>query len=272
MRKKVRAIPLLITLAALLGGGALTFWVILPRYHEVAQLFSSREALQQFVQGFGLWAPLVFFLLQAIQVIVSPIPGSVVTLAGGALFGLVPGFLLSSAGVIAGSLVAFYLARLLGQRFVIKLVGRNQFDKYNGIFSGKITLGLLVMFLVPFFPDDVLCLLAGLSAMRGRVFLLLLLVGRLPGTALATLIGGGTLSFSWWQWLIIGVVSLALIGFFFKYGDALGDWLRQKLLRTTRQEPGEGPRPQPPDEVSQPEASGPVRSAPAEREQQEGRR
>lgn len=62
------------------------------------EVFKSTQALQDYVEGFGVWAPLAFILLQLIQVIVAPIPGNVTTLAGGALFGFLPAFLYSTLG------------------------------------------------------------------------------------------------------------------------------------------------------------------------------
>src|SRR5581483_3790506 len=150
-----------------------------------------------------------------------PIPGNVTTLAGGAIFGLVEGFLLSGAGIVVGSLLAFFLARLFGQRAVIRLVGERHFARYNRLVTGRGGVGLALLFLLPFFPDDLLCLLAGLSALPAWLFLLFLLIGRLPMTFLTTLLGAGLLSFSFWQWIVIGVLVLIIVGIFFKYGDRI---------------------------------------------------
>jgi uncharacterized membrane protein YdjX (TVP38/TMEM64 family) len=262
-RKKIRIVPASITLALLLGAAALTFFVILPHADDIGRVFSSQEAFRAFVEGFGFWAPVVYVLLQAAQVIVAPIPGNVTTLAGGVMFGPVAGFLLSAAGMIAGSLAAFYLARLLGQRFVIKLVGQKQFDKYGGAFTRKAKLTLFLMFLVPFFPDDALCLLAGLSALPVGVFLVLL-IARLPATAITALIGGGALAFSLWQWIVIGAVSLLVIALSFMYGDRIEDWLRQKFLRQ-QSSPGAAKEESDAEDTAAQEQDGPEEREPEQR-------
>jgi uncharacterized membrane protein YdjX (TVP38/TMEM64 family) len=220
----------MIMLAVLVTG--LLFWFVLgPHGDEIKRIFSSREAVRVFLQPFGFWAPTIFFLLQVAQVIFSPLPGSVTTLAGGLIFGVGPGFLLSSAGVLVGSLLAFVLARLLGQRVVIHLIGQKQYERYNRCFASKLGLSLVILFLLPFFPDDVLCLLAGLSSLPVSIFVLFLLVGRLPGIFLTTLIGAGVLSFSPWEWITIGVCSLGVLIVYLKYGDAFEQWLQQKMKR-----------------------------------------
>ncbi|MBE3559017.1 MAG: TVP38/TMEM64 family protein [Ktedonobacteraceae bacterium] len=216
-----------ILLALLAGGGALL--LIHPDLSALWRTFSSMEEFRKFVQGAGIWAPLLFFLLQTLQIIVSPIPGNVTTLAGGAMFGFVPGFLLSGSSMLLGSLIAFFLGRIFGQKLVIKLIGAATFEKYSRFVSGKYSLSLLVFFLVPFFPDDALCLLAGISSLPTPVFFLFLIIGRLPSVVLTTLIGAGLLEFSLGEWILFGLLSLLVIFFFLKYGDVFENWLLQKM-------------------------------------------
>src|SRR5579883_908248 len=201
--------------------GLMIWYALLPASAELRQIFASRESLRAFLVSFGWWAPVIFFLLQVVQVIFSPIPGNVTTLAGGAIFGLAAGFILSGAGILIGSLLAFFLARLFGQRAVILLVGEKHFARYNRLVAGRGGIGLALLFLLPFFPDDLLCLLAGLSALPARLFLLFLIIGRLPMTFLATLLGAGLLSFSLWQWSAIGMLVLVILFVFFKYGERI---------------------------------------------------
>lgn len=91
---------LILAIAAL---AALYFWLKANGYLEI---FTSVEALQAYVRGFGAWAPAIFILLQIAQVIFAPIPGNVTTLAGGALFGFWPSFFYSTIAIFLGSLVA----------------------------------------------------------------------------------------------------------------------------------------------------------------------
>lgn len=135
--------------------------------------------------------------------------------------------MLSSAGIVVGSLLAFALARFCGQRVVIFLVGQAHFEQYSRFWTGKRGLSLLILFLLPFFPDDILCFLAGLSSLPLRVFLLFLLIGRLPTIFLTTLIGAGVLSFPLWEWIIIGILALGMLIVFFKYGDAFERWVQR---------------------------------------------
>jgi len=69
-----------------------------------------------------------------------------------------------------------------------------------------------------------------------RIFILFLLLGRLPGIFLTTLIGAGALSFSLWEWIIIGVCALVVLILTFKYGDAFERWAQLRIKRGKNEE------------------------------------
>ena len=217
-----------------LAGGIACLLVWLAWFSPDAQirdLFVSPQALRAFLLRFGWWTPIIFVLLQIVQVIFSPLPGSITTLAGGLIFGLWGGLILSSVGIVVGSLLAFALARLCGQPVVLFLFGQAHFEDYNRFWIGKGGLSLLIFFFLPFVPDDTLCFLAGLSALPFRVFLLFLLIGRLPTLFLTTLLGAGTLTFSLWEWVLIGLLASGVLIIFWKYGDTFEQWVRATQTR-----------------------------------------
>ena len=211
------------TFAAIIAAAWLLYRWFIAAWGPVdwREVFSSREALRAFVRRFDPYGPAVFFVLQFAQVIVAPIPGNVTALAGGALFGLWPGFLLSSAALVAGSIVAFWLARFYGRPLVERFVPKAVIDRYiDGVAQRHFAL-LLAAFALPFFPDDALCFIAGLSALRFPVFLLLVVVGRPPGMFVASLVGAGIAVVPWWAWTIIALVSAGLLYQAYRYRDAI---------------------------------------------------
>lgn len=222
----------------ILAGAVLVLLVLLGAYilsqlswdfAAMREIFSSQERFREFVMGFGVWAPLIFFLSQVLQVIISPIPGNITGLVGGAAFGWLGGFLLNGSGIVIGSIIAFFLARALGQGIVVRLIGKEIFNKYNTIFQGRFLFGLFLLFVFPFFPDDALCFLAGLSSLPFPVFLMLIVVGRLPGMFVAALAGAGVFVFSLHQWLIVGAVSLTALYFLMRNRERLEAWIYRKL-------------------------------------------
>ncbi len=198
-------------------------------YSYFKDIFSSPENFKNFVINQGALAPVIFFLIQIGQVIISPIPGNLTALAGGALFGGLYASLLSGSGIIIGSMIAFYLARIFGKPLVKKFVGESIFNKYNNVFARKSTLSLFILFLLPFFPDDALCFLAGISNINFKLFLLLTVIGRLPSIVFASLVGSGMFSFSLITWIIIGVLSGVLFLLLFRYKSEIEGWLYARL-------------------------------------------
>ncbi len=196
------------------------------------EFFVSKEKIQQYVSSFGALAPLAFFLLQFFQVIVSPIPGNITTLAGGLLFGFLPAFLISTAAVFLGSIAAFGLGKLFGRPLVEKIAGKEVVDKYMSTVSSRQRIVLIMMFLMPFFPDDILCLIAGLSAMRFTSFSLLVILTRPWGLLFSALAGSGTISIPDWGWVIIVVVAVAAFILSIKYAPVIEERVKSWLEKT----------------------------------------
>ena len=132
---------------------------------------SSEAELEAYIARWEPWSQLAFFGVQLISVILAPIPSNITAAVGGVLFGTVQSFLLTWAAVVIGSMAVFVLARVLGQRFVQNFVGKKISDKYLDLIRRKRDTFLLLAFLFPFFPDDIICILAGLTDVSWKRFL-----------------------------------------------------------------------------------------------------
>jgi uncharacterized membrane protein YdjX (TVP38/TMEM64 family) len=200
------------------------------------RLFESNEELQKYVQSFGALAPLAFFLLQFFQVIISPIPGNITTLAGGMLFGFWPAFFISTGAIFLGSLCAFLLGKLFGRPLVERIAGKAVVDKYMMSVSSRQRIVLIMMFLMPFFPDDVLCLIAGLSAMSVPTFALIVILTRPWGLVFSALLGSGVISMPEWGWIILICAAIAVFILSIKYASVIEDrvkhWLEKTFLKS----------------------------------------
>jgi len=185
------------------------------------EFFSSKERIQAYVASFGIWAPLAFVALQIVQVILAPIPGNVTTIAGGLLFGFGLSSIISVAAIFTGSMICFALAKAYGRPLVVKLVKEETVDKYLKELSSRQRIALILMFLFPFFPDDALCLIAGLTPMRTKNFAILVLLTRPWGIFGSALIGASVISIPIWGWIIIGSASVAVFVIAMKFGPSI---------------------------------------------------
>lgn len=172
---------------------------------------SSPERIRAFFEGFGIWAPVVFFVAQAVQVLASVLPGGPLTLAGAAAFGPWLAFALSLSGAAAGSVAALLLGRRFGRPMVARLVGGEILDSYAGK-MGSDGWWLIPVLLLPLpAGGDAVCAVAGLSGISLGRFALLMTLGRVPGTALGVLTATGLATGSLGL-LAAGGLALALLG------------------------------------------------------------
>lgn len=143
-------------------------------------IFSSQDRLQQFVNGFGLWGPLIFVVIQAIQVVVPILPGGISCLAGVLLFGALPGFLYNYIGICIGSVLAFLIARSCGRPMLFRMFGEKRMKKYGKWMSegNRFTKLFAVAIFLPVAPDDFLCYWAGTTEMRLPTFTSIILLGK----------------------------------------------------------------------------------------------
>jgi uncharacterized membrane protein YdjX (TVP38/TMEM64 family) len=152
-------------------------------------LFSSTETFRQFITGFGIWAALIFLVIQIVQVIIPILPGAVGCVAGIMIFGPWMGFLYNYIGICIGSIIVFLLSKRYGRHFVKGIVGEKAYGKYIGwVNRGKKfdTMFTLAIFF-PVAPDDLLCYIAGLTKMRLRKFMIIILLGKPMSIAIYSL-------------------------------------------------------------------------------------
>lgn len=147
------------------------------------------------VRSAGLWAPVLFVLLQGMVTIV-PIPRTVFTVAAGVLFGSISGVLLTVAGTTLAATMAFWLVRLLGGGFVERHVRGDRLAWVRGRLDRSGLLAMVSLRLIPAVPFSVMNYAAGLSGVRFAPFVIGTVLGVLPGTIAIVVLGdaavGGT--------------------------------------------------------------------------------
>ncbi len=223
MKKRQKLLILAAVLLLLAGGG----WFLYASGFFLAA--RSLDGLRAYIVHFAPYSQLAFFLVQLLSVILAPIPSNITAAAGGVLFGTWPAFLITYGAVAAGSLLVFWLARALGRDFADRLVSRRLSDKYQDVLRTKAPVFLVLAFLFPFFPDDMLCILAGLTDLSFCRFAVIVLLTRPWGLLFASALGGSTLDLPPWVMVPIGLAGLALFLLGMKYGDRLEESVLSRL-------------------------------------------
>lgn len=192
---------------------------------------TSSASLEAYINRFSPFAQCFYFLLQLMSVVLAPIPSNITALAGAVLFGLWESFLLTYAAVVLGSILVFGLARVLGRSFADRIVSRKISDKYLNVIQAKQDTFLLLVFLLPFFPDDLICILAGLTTIRSLRFFVIALIARPWGLFVASAVGSASLSIPLWGMILLGIGGVALFIVGLKYGDVWEQALLNKFKR-----------------------------------------
>lgn len=176
---------------------------------DPAQL--TPDAITEFLESTGMWAPIVFVLVMATAVVVSPIPSLPLDIAAGAVFGWFAGGLLAVLGATLGAAISFSIARWLGRGFVERVVGGHVSfcaDCSDMLLTGAV----LGSRLVPVLSFDLVSYGAGLTAMSLPRFVIATAIGTAPLTFLYTWAGPQIWSrIVDWGWLAIPVVAALLL-------------------------------------------------------------
>ncbi len=185
--------------------------------------FKSVNDIRDYVSKRGSGAVLTFILIQFSQVVVLPIPGVVTTGAGVVLFGPLYGAIYSFIGILIGSIVAFIIGKFLGYPVVKWLIGEQNLNKCLKLLDGKGKLIFFSLFLIPFFPDDMLCFAIGVSGINFITFLLVIFLARLITVFFSSFtLANVLIPFNtWWGiiiWIfLIFICIMALFYFIKKY-------------------------------------------------------
>lgn len=185
-------------------------WVFRQPIWDILSLVGDQEAVSHYLQGFGLWGPLVLALVQFIQILAAVIPGHVFLIAAGYVYGFPLGFLLNIVYIVAASQFSFSLARWAGRPFVNRLVSAELLQKWYTIGEKQGFIFFTIAFVLPIFPTDVMNFVAGLSGISSRKFLAANFLGRLPSAVILTLIGSHGLQFTNLAWAAILLLAVAV--------------------------------------------------------------
>lgn len=206
------------------------------------------EHLTDMIKRTGSWGMAVYVIIQILQVVILPLPAVVCYVPGSVIWGPAYATLLASLGVFIGSLICYIIGKFFGKKVVIWIAGKENTEKYVSMLGKRGKLIFVLMQILPFFPDDILCMVAGLTSMNFPFFLISILLIRPCVIAVYCYLGSGTfIPFSGWGipvWIAIFVACVVLAVLSFKYQDRFEAWLISKvsaLRRKSRSEPCASP-------------------------------
>jgi uncharacterized membrane protein YdjX (TVP38/TMEM64 family) len=181
-----------LVVGVLAGCLALVIWLVVidaPIIGFIKRLYHDKYFLRDTVAAWGWAAPVVFIAIQALQVIISPIPGEITGPVGGALFGTGWAVVYSTIGLTVGTLVCFAIGRRWGEPLVRPWLSEHHWNRMNFILEAEGAILCFILYLIPGFPKDIIGYLFGISPMPFWVFAVVSTVARIPGTWISSYFG-----------------------------------------------------------------------------------
>lgn len=193
------------------------------------------EALATLIKSAGGLSMAVYVVVQILQVVILPLPALVCYVPGVYIWGPWIAALLASLGVIIGALICYFIGRIFGRRVIEWIAGKENTQKYADFLGKRGKVLFVLMQILPFFPDDILCMIAGMTKMNFPFFLITIFVVRPAIVATYCFLGSGTvIPFSGWGipvWIAIAAVCIVLAVLSFKYEDKIEAFLKKLVSR-----------------------------------------
>ena len=205
-----------------------------PYIHEVFEPGGLSRVIDD-VRNAGPLGFLILLAMQFMQIVVAFIPGEVVQMAAGMMYGPWLGAAVILLGCIISSAFVFVVVHRLGAPFVQDMVPTKYLDKFRAFEeSGKLSIVVFILFLIPAMPKDTFTYLVPLTNMRMRDFLVLSNVGRIPGIVISTYAANGLVDGNITQSIIIFAVVavIAIVAIVF----------RDKIMNLFHHDKGENDR------------------------------
>ncbi len=221
-RKLVAVAPIIVGALPLVAGLWVVAYVVEPylpaTYRHLLQHMqhgdwnASRESLLSLFDAYGNARTYLFLLMQILEVLLAPIPAPLLGLLGGALFGFWHGLLLSVLGITIGSAIAMGSSRVLGEAVVRRFVPSPLLARFDHLAGANGMWSFFLIFLLPVFPDDAVCFMAGLTRLPLHRLLLVSTLGRLPGIAVLTFVAAGVGGGTTQAYLVLGAAMVLAFG------------------------------------------------------------
>lgn len=176
--------------------------------------------IKPIVESTGFFGYIIYIIIQVIiTTLMTFVPATTFTftLLATGLFDPVIGFIVSAIGCFLSSMLMFFIGDKLGEPFVDWLIGKDIRIKTQERVSGRATVLVPFMLACPFFPDDAICMVSGLTKMKYWYFAICALLCRTIGVGVTAFLGGDILNYSsfsildWFLFINIIIIDIVLI-------------------------------------------------------------
>lgn len=199
----------------------------------IMEMIRNPNMLRTRLATYGNKSIFVFLAIQVMQVVIPAIPGEIVQFAGGYIYGTIFGALYSSIGILFGSIISFYISRILGYTLVKLIISENNMKKLEYLtHTSKSEVATFILFLIPGMPKDIMTYLAGLTPINPSSFFILSTTARLPGILISSFIGANLEQKQYNEVIAVAMIALVL--------TILGIVFKDRIIKRVRNWKGKG--------------------------------
>ncbi|MDD6311165.1 MAG: VTT domain-containing protein [Firmicutes bacterium] len=214
--KKISAAVKLLLLFIILIGLPLYIYFC---HHDIIDKFSDITYCEQLLSEYKTQSIPIYLGIQVLQIVICILPGQAIQLAGGYMYGFWLGYLLSIAGTFVGTVLTYYIAEILGHNAMAVLFGQDKMDSFADKLKGKKGIAtMIILFIIPGFPKDILTYAAGISELSLKWLLIISLICRTPAMMGSLLIGHQLVKGYYTSAIVIAIIAaiLFILGIIFK--------------------------------------------------------
>lgn len=203
-------------------------WIGYEYYNKYFDTLKNPLMIKEMIMAYGKYSIFVFFSLQILQVVAFFIPGEIIQIAGGYIYGTLWGSLISMVGITLGSSIVFMLSKRFGKPLVDRIIPTKSIKKFRGIWkSEKVNIIVFIVYLLPGMPKDAMAYICGISNINFRDFITYSTIGRLPGIVISAYFGYNVNLGNWAVLISISIIMVVL----FLIGILKGDKIIKKLTK-----------------------------------------
>ncbi len=212
--KKIKAFKIVIFIITILLLVGLTLYL----FPIISKLFSveGREAFKQEMEQSGTMGMFMLLGLQASQIFLPILPGEPIEILAGMCYGTVGGFIFITFSVLITTTIIFFLVRKFGRDFVYSICSKERIEKIENskLFKNpkKLEYIMLILFLIPGTPKDILVYLAGLLPIKPLRFILISTFVRFPSVISSTIAGSNLVEGNWQFSILVYGITFAIVG------------------------------------------------------------
>jgi uncharacterized membrane protein YdjX (TVP38/TMEM64 family) len=226
---RTRRRPLFLGLLLGVPIAGVALWLVARHGPAVWHILQDEEAIEAFVTQLGWFGPLAFVVINAMQIVIAPIPGYFVQMSAGFLYGPLWGGIWGTLGMLAGATAAMWLARRFGRPLVRRLVSEERMARWEKVTFSTNTLLWCLLLTGP--TGDIPFYLAGLSRVRFVKILGILLVVRMPSVFISAAAGAGVTLLEWWHGVVIVAVFAVGAALVWRYRASFMRWFDSLIDR-----------------------------------------